>query len=59
MYLVKKNKWSLPDAFSNKGLEVLLGRELTQQSTEVAGEDSISMSGISKISQKTDLQAVF
>lgn len=47
-HLLKNNKYSLPDSFSNEWLKVFFGRNLTQKSTVVAGENSISMPGISK-----------
>lgn len=47
-----KNNFSLPVSFSNKGLKVFFGRKLAQESTVVTSENSISMSGFSKIGRK-------
>lgn len=50
--LFDSNKFSLPNSFSNKGLKVLFGRKLTQESTIVTGKNSISMSDISETKKK-------
>lgn len=48
----KNNKFSLPNSFSNKGLKVFFGRNLTQESTKVTGENSIRMPGVPKTRRK-------